>query len=141
MLLAFYKGRKRLVNRLIADLTDGPYSHVEMILARYANGWALCLSASMMDGGVRIKVININTPDWVLMTITTDVTVDDAWQWFYQHSNARYDYTGALRYRLKFLKQNPKKKYCSEALSEILKLPKSNHPNGLFDDLQPYVIF
>lgn len=129
--LAFYKGRARLVNRAIADLTDGPYSHVELILAHYANGWALCLSSSMMDGGVRIKVISLTSGNWDLITVNTDVTIDDAWQWFYAHSNAKYDYAGALRYKLPILKQNPAKKYCSEVVSEILRLDKSNHPNGL----------
>ena len=131
--LAFYRGRKRLANRVIADLTGGPYSHVELILGRYANGWAICLSASMMDGGVRIKLIDISTSNWVHLTVDTGATTADAWEWFWRHCAASYDYPGALRYKLKFLKQDPKKKYCSEAISEILKLPKSNHPNGLFE--------
>lgn len=139
--LAFYKGRKRLSNRVIADLTAGPYSHVEFVLAHFTNGWALCLSASMMDGGVRIKAINISTANWAVVTVKTDVTVDDAWAWFYRHSSAKYDHSGALGYKLPFLKPNPRKKYCSKAISEILNLPNSNHPNGLFDDLQSYVIF
>lgn len=139
MQLAFYQGRKRLTNRLIADLTGGPFSHVELILQHYPNGWALCVSASMMDGGVRVKLIKIGTPDWVVMTLNIDVSLEDAWAWFYQHSGAKYDYAGALRYRLPFLKQNPKKKYCSEAIAEILRLPKSNHPNGLYKDLQKNV--
>lgn len=139
--LAFYRGRKRLVNRGIADLTGGPFSHVEAILQYFNNGWALCVSASMMDGGVRVKLINISTPDWVLVTIETDATAADAWEWFYKHSRAKYDYKGALRYKVPFLRQSPRKKYCSEAISEILNLPKSNHPNGLFDDLQQYMIF
>lgn len=139
MQVAFYQGRKRLTNRVIADLTGGPFSHVELVLERYPNGWALCVSASMMDGGVRVKLINIGTADWVVITVNMGVTVDNAWQWFYQHSGAKYDYTGAMRYRVKFLKQHPKKKYCSEAVSEMLGLPKSNHPNGLYKDLKRYV--
>jgi hypothetical protein len=138
MEMAFYQGRKRLTNRLIADLTGGPFSHVEMILERYQKGWALCVSASMMDGGVRVKLINIGTPDWVVVSVNVEVSLDDAWSWFWLHSGEQYDYTGALRYRLPFLKQNPKKKYCSEAVSEILRLPKSNHPNGLYKELLRY---
>lgn len=139
MQVAFYKGRKRLANRIIADLTGGPFSHVELVLEQYPNGWALCVSASMMDGGVRVKLIKISTADWVVITVNKGVTVSDAWQWFYQHSSAKYDYAGAIRYRVPLLKQNPKKKYCSEAVAEILQMPKSNHPNGLFNDLQRYV--
>lgn len=140
MQVAFYKGRKRLANRVIADLTGGPFSHVEAVLERYQNGWALCVSASMMDGGVRVKLINIATKDWVLMTVDMGITVDDAWQWFWQHSSAKYDYTGAMRYRVPFLKQSQKKKYCSEAVAEILRLPKSNHPNGLYKELLRYAV-
>lgn len=139
MQVAFYKGRKRLSNRLIADLTGGEFSHCEIILEHYPNGWALCVSSSMMDEGVRVKLINIATPDWVVITVKMDITIDDAWQWFWQHSSAKYDYAGAIRYRVPFLKQNPKKKYCSEAVAEILRLPRSNHPNGLFKDLQRYI--
>lgn len=138
--LYFYKGRKRLANRVIADLTGGPFSHVELVLERYPNGWALCVSASMLDGGVRIKLINISTADWVRLTVNTGTTKADAWEWFWQHCRAKYDYPGALRYKLKFLKQDPNKKYCSEAISEMLGMSKSNHPNGLFDDLQQYVV-
>lgn len=139
MQVAFYKGRKRLSNRLVADLTGGPFSHCEIILARYHNGWALCLSASMMDGGVRVKVINVGTPDWVIETVDMGINEDHVWQWFWQHSSAKYDYAGAIRYRVPFLKQNQKKKYCSEAVAEILRLPRSNHPNGLHKDLQRYI--
>ncbi len=136
MHIAFYKGRKRLANRVIADLTGGPFSHVEVVLERYPNGWALCLSSSMMDGGVRVKLINIATRDWVVIAVDMGITENDAWNWFWLHSGAKYDYTGALRYRLPFLKQHPKKKYCSEAVTEILRLPKSNHPNGLYNDIR-----
>lgn len=135
MLLAFYKGRARIGNRLIADLTDGPYSHVEVILETGKDGWALCLSSSMMDGGVRVKLINTASANWDIVTVRTSMTTDDAWAWFHAHSNAKYDYAGALRYRLPLLKQNPRKKYCSEVVCEILKMDRSYHPNGLFKSL------
>lgn len=139
MQIAFYQGRKRLANRVIADLTDGPFSHVENVLAHFQSGWALCLSASMMDGGVRVKLINVGTADWVVITVNMGITTEDAWQWFWKNSGAKYDYTGAMSYRVPFLKENSKKKYCSEAVAEILRLPHSNHPNGLYKDLQRYV--
>ncbi len=104
--LAFYKGRTRIGNRLIADLTGGPYSHVELIMEEGNGGWALCLSSSMMDGGVRVKLINIASANWDIVTVCTPITTDDAWAWFHEHSNAKYDYAGALRYRLPLLKQN-----------------------------------
>lgn len=138
MQVAFYKGRKRLTNRVIADLTGGPFSHVEAVLEMYPNGWALCVSASMMDGGVRAKLINIGTADWVVVTAKTGATEDRAWQWFWLHSGYKYDYTGAMSYRVPFLREQRKKKYCSEAVSEMLGLEESNHPNGLFKTLQRY---
>lgn len=135
MLLAFYKGRARIGNRIIADLTGGPYSHVEVILETGKDGWALCLSSSMMDGGVRVKLINVDSANWDIVTVRTSITTGDAWQWFHAHSNAKYDYAGALRYRLPLLKQNPMKKYCSEVVCEILQMDRSYHPNGLFKSL------
>jgi hypothetical protein len=99
------------------------------------DGWALCLSSSMMDGGVRIKLIKIASANWDIVTVRTSMTTDDVWAWFHEHSNAKYDYAGALRYRLPLLKQNPKKKYCSEVVCEILRMDRSYHPNGLFRKL------
>ncbi|MDZ7869754.1 MAG: hypothetical protein U5L02_11260 [Rheinheimera sp.] len=90
MQVAFYQGRKRLANRVIADLTGGPFSHVEAVLQRYPNGWALCVSASMMDGGVRVKMINIATKDWVLMTVDMGIIEDDAWQWLRDRRDSEF---------------------------------------------------
>ena len=133
MILAFYKGRKRLVNRLICLVTRGKYSHVELVLQELGNGLYLCLSSSMLDGGVRIKAIDLNSGNWDMVDIAGQVTYEQAMAWFYKHHTAKYDYTGALRYAIKWFKQARGKFYCSEAASDILRRPTSNHPQGLYD--------
>lgn len=133
MLLAAYCGRKRILDRVIQDATGGPYSHVEIPLCHYGHGHYLCLSSSMLDGGVRLKVIDLHTDNWHLYQVRSDVTTEDVWQWYFRHAGYKYDYAGALAYRVPFLKQNPKKKYCSEVVSEVLGQQRSNHPNGLIE--------
>lgn len=135
MKLAFYKGRKRLVNRTICWITGGEYSHVELVLQELGNGVYLCLSSSMLDGGVRIKAINLQNGNWDLVDVGDQVTYEQAMDWFYRHQAAKYDYTGALRYAIKWFKQASGKFYCSEAASDILRRPTSNHPQGLYDAL------
>lgn len=137
MILAFYKGRKRFVNRAIADLTDGPYSHVEIVLQHLGKGFFLCLSSSMMDGGVRCKVINLNAPDWVLVSVKTAATEADAIAWYLNNWRMTYDYFGALRYRVPFLRNIESKAYCSEVVYLILGLDRAYHPNGLYQALMP----
>ena len=57
MIIAFYRGRARLFNRLVCWWLRGPYSHCEALIDPLPDGRWLCASSSYMDGGVRLKVL------------------------------------------------------------------------------------
>ncbi len=133
--LAFYKGRKRLFNRLVAWWTRGPYSHCELIAQSGFNGGSLCWSSSMMDGGVRQKLIVLDPEHWDLISIeVTDEQAQFAVNWFVSHNGQRYDTIGLLGFIWRAAVDNPSNWVCSEALSAALGFiePWRFDPNTLY---------
>ena len=118
---AFYKGRKRLFNRLTAWWLKGPYSHVELILDTDKNGLAICASSSMMDGGVRVKHMRLDPDHWDLVPVSG--SADAAWEWLRKHEGAGYDYLGLLGFIARAIGHNPGRFVCSEAVAEMLGIP------------------
>ena len=85
MQAAFYKGRKRLFNRITSWWLRGTYSHCELVLETDSNGLAVCASSSALDGGVRIKHMRLDPAHWDLVPVAGDV--HDAWHWLAQLSH------------------------------------------------------
>lgn len=121
MQVAFYKGRKRLFNRLAAWWQRGPYSHVELVLGYDSTGAAICASSSMMDGGVRVKHMRLDPAHWDLVDV--DAPVQHAWGWLNEHEGAGYDYLGLLGFIARAIGHNPSRFVCSEAVAEMLGIP------------------
>ena len=77
--LAFYKGRgnsvfQRFQDGIIRSVTRGIYSHVELISGDPLHGqFAVCLSASGRDGGVRGKRILLKPESWDLVVSTLGI--------------------------------------------------------------------
>lgn len=61
--IAFYKGRSKLSNRAVSWWTRGAYSHCELVV----DGW--CYSSSVMDKGVRRKLIDMDSGHWDLIEL------------------------------------------------------------------------
>ena len=116
--VAFYKGRKRLFNRLTSWWLRGPYSHVELVLGYDQSGQAICASSSMMDGGVRVKHMTLDPDHWDIVPVTC--SVDAAWEWLRKHEGAGYDYLGLLGFIARAIGHNPSRFVCSEAVAEML---------------------
>ena len=117
MQIAFYKGPATgLVNklgRLLVCLgTLSRYSHCELVIQ------GVCYSASARDGGVRGKVIDLASGHWDVVDVPGDEAV--ALAWFHAHMGEAYDWMGVLRFALPFLRQRPRKWFCSEAVAEAL---------------------
>lgn len=117
MQIAFYKGpAKGLTNqlgRLLVCLgTLSRYSHCELVIQ------GVCYSASARDGGVRGKVIDLDSGHWDVVDVPGDEAA--ALAWFRQHQGERYDWMGVLRFALPFLRQRPGKWFCSEAVAAML---------------------
>ena len=118
MHIAFYKGRKRLFNKLTCWWLRGPYSHCELVLGQDSNGDFVCASASFLDGGVRIKHMQLNPGHWDLVPVSGDV--NDAWYWVGRHHGEGYDLLGFVGFIYRVLGHSKKRWFCSEAVAEML---------------------
>ena len=117
MKIAFYKGRKRLFNRLVCWYCRGRFSHVELVL-REEDGVSTCASSSFMDGGVRIKKIILDPEHWEV--IETSADLDTALFWLDRHLGNKYDILGILGFLFRRIKQDRRKFFCNEAVGEML---------------------
>lgn len=113
MKLALYKGKKRLFNRVASFLTKGPYSHVEIL---FSDG--MCGSSSDIDGGVRLKVINLEDGNWDVIDLPGDE--EKARRWFENHTGEKYDYIGLTRFVWSKSRGIYGRWLCSEAVMEAL---------------------
>ncbi len=131
MQVAFYKGKKRLFNRLVAWWTQGPYSHCELVID------GVCWSSSFMDGGVRNKVIAFDADNWDLVPLAPSDAAD-ALAWFAARNGQRYDVLGIIGFIWRALEQDQRKWFCSEAIAAALGIPDAWRfdPNTLHAALQ-----
>ena len=120
MKVAFYKGRKRLFNKLTSWWLRGPYSHCELILEDSEFG-SLCASSSFMDGGVRVKVIALDPEHWDVIDVDGDAAF--ARQWLNDHAGEGYDTLGLIGFIARVIKQDKRRWFCSEAVAAMLQIP------------------
>lgn len=117
-------------------LTNGPYSHVELV---FSDG--RCFSASGHDGVARWKVQDLSTA-WDFVSIP-GVTVEQettAAAFVDPLHGTRFDYMAIYSFVLPFLPDDPARWYCSELCLVVLQqccgllkcLDKKIHPNRLF---------
>lgn len=112
MQIAFYKGRTRLFNRLTAWWTNGPYSHCELVVDGF------CWSSSFMDGGVRVKKMELDPDHWDFIEVPGDA--DAAQQWFSDHHFDDYDTLGLFGFLWRPWRDDKDRWFCSEALAAAL---------------------
>lgn len=131
MKLAFYKAKRGgftgLFDAVVRWWTRGPYSHVELVLDD-----GTCWSASMRDGGVRAKVINVASGNWDLVEIDRDPAFAAAW--FEAHEKRGYDYLGLFGFFWRPYYGASSRFFCSEAVAASLKFrdPWRFDPNTLY---------
>jgi len=121
MQVAFYKGRTRLFNRLVSWWLRGPYSHCELLLEAMGDGRYLCASSSFMDGGVRLKVIELHPDRWDILTLDSDP--GRACRWFGDHLGEGYDVPGLLGFVWRRTEDDRGRWFCSEALAAAMGYP------------------
>jgi hypothetical protein len=120
MLVAFYKGRSRLFNRLVSWWTRSEYSHCEVVLGHAVGGLTLCGSASFMDGGVRVKAIHLDPVKWDVLDVQGDLNA--ARQWFADNNGRRYDARGIFGFVWSASRDSRGRLFCSEACAAALGL-------------------
>lgn len=136
MYIAFYKGKKqgrspkilllRLLDWTTRKLTRGQYSHCEIALPHpHSSTLFNCYSASLRDGGVRVKTMPLPPDKWDLIPLPDNERLHlNLREHFAATQGCRYDYLGALGI-VSFTKQNPKRWFCSEWCGAVLGLRES----------------
>jgi len=135
MKVAFYKSKKHLFNRLVSWWTNGPYSHVELVLETLVHGYE-CASASGMDGGVRLKLMDLPAESWDIIEFPASTLA--AREWFRQHERQEYDVLGLFGFVFRRGTQDKDKWFCSEAVAAALGYndPWRYDPNTLYITLK-----
>ncbi len=113
--LAFYKNKSTLFNRAVSWWTNGPYSHVELIID------GVSYSSSFRDGGVRKKLIDYKPEHWDMFELNcTAETEQNAVAWFEQNMGRTYDVLGLVGFVIGSVSGDKEKFFCSEAVASAL---------------------
>lgn len=107
--LALYKGKGQLFNALIRAWTGSIYSHCELVMPD--GRW---LSASAMDGGVRVKRIDYKPEHWELIPVpwANARLIESV---FDRHEGGGYDWAGIfLSQLLGSGRHSARRMFCSE---------------------------
>ena len=162
IMLALYKGNRsgkwyspsvlqaRLGDWLIRTFTRSPYSHCEIAVALGSEEHTIthgqytgcntkimlfdCYSASLRDGGVRMKTMTLPADKWDLIPINQLDAYIDVLNYFAQTRGKPYDFIGACGVVLG-IKGSLKKWFCSEWCAAALGLqyPDRYSPQSLAD--------
>lgn len=96
------------------------YSHAELVID------GICYSSSARDGGVRGKLIDLDSGKWHLYDLP-GVDVDFALAWFEKFKGCGYDWAGVAAYPVPGLRHSPDRFFCFEAVAAALKLAKAEN--------------
>ena len=146
--LALYKGKKggqspkalalRLADWVVRKATDGIYAHCEIAVAK-GDGKYDCYTASLRDGGVRVKTMPLPTEKWDLIELRQDNLHQDLAALYQRTKGKSYDYWGALGVVMG-RGNSTQKWFCSEWCAVAIGLPEPwrYSPNNLAKHLKSY---
>jgi hypothetical protein len=135
MKVAFYKAASKpfpakIWSLLIAQGTDGPFSHCELVfddwkgivpasmnIQNLKGPGNLCFSSSETDGGTRFKIIDLKPKHWVLVDLPHIEPVRALW-WCKEHDGLKYDWRGLRGFVMPWETPDPKDLFCSECVVE-----------------------
>lgn len=95
-----------------------PVSHVEVVID------GVCHTASLRDGGVRAKVIDLDKPWWRVVPIDW-CDPDEARAVFRRHAGAPYGYLDLIVQHVLRLPADARGLTCSELCARMLGLPRA----------------
>lgn len=115
-----YKGRGQIGNAFIRWWTGSQYSHCELVVS----GW--CYSSSMMDKGVRRKLINLTPDKWDLIDLPW-CDENHVREYFHVTDDDKYGWLGLIRSQL-FNRNKPEHgaQFCSEWCANAINLPNAS---------------
>ena len=143
--VAFYRGRKsgkgiqpaafRFLDSATRLLTKGPYSHCEVVKV-LPTGETECFSSSYRDGGVRSKILSLDSDSWDLVDAPY-LTAEAVEEVKRKTVGLKYDLVGAVGVVI-LSPDRPHKWFCSELAAEVigLKEPWRFSPNTLYSVVQ-----
>ena len=116
--LASYKGTHSgpagLINVGIRKLDKAQYSHSEICIGNPFDVDAECFSSSGIDGGVRMKQMQLSREKWDVVHLhwVPELQVRDH---FALRQGVRYDHCGTGRFAVPWLlREHPERDFCSE---------------------------
>ncbi len=117
--VAFRYNDSRLFARLVCLVQGGDSAHCEVSM-RCVSDVHECVSASWVDGGVRVKRMALPADKWRIYEMPGDAA--DAQTWADHHRGAPYDWLGLLGFFVRRIPGFPNAWFCSEASASILGL-------------------
>ena len=104
-------------------------THVEAILQEYADGTVDIASASLREGGVRIKRTALNKSHWIV--VETGYSTETAYHWFQEHLGQKYDLLGAFATCFPIQWKQKNRWFCNQAVGASfgLKSPETFGPS------------
>lgn len=114
----------RLGWALIRLVQEGKYAdvtHVEAILEEHENGEVTIASASVRDGGVRMKRTTLNPGHWIIVDVP-QWDAEKARQWFIEHDGELYDIRGAFASAMPIQWSQKGRWFCNQAVGAAVGL-------------------
>ena len=119
--LAFYKGQRTFVDKVICAVTRSPYSHVEMLIGDPKGSPTLSISSSGRDGGVRERWIEFDPNRWDIVDVPW--SPQNALELMRAELSKPYDFVGLLGSQVFNLRrQQSGRWFCSEICAYALGL-------------------
>lgn len=117
--IAFRYADKRIFARLVCLWRGGDSAHCEVVEETSQPGVYTCLSASWLDGGVRIKRMSLPASKWRVYTVHS---TEDIYPWAARNVGKKYDWFGLLGFVLPRIRGKKQSYFCSEVGAEIIGL-------------------
>lgn len=117
-----YGDKSRIFSRFVCLVQGGDCAHTEISMRCVADVHE-CVSASWLDGGVRVKTMRLPADKWRIYRIDGDP--DAAMAWAVAHAGEGYDLLGLLGFVFRRIKGWAKLWWCSECNADIIGLQDS----------------
>lgn len=101
--------------RLVQKGEYANVTHVEAILTEHDDGSVDIGSASIRDGGVRVKKTYLNPNHWMIVDVPK-FSVTKARKWFADHAGEKYDSRGAFASAFPIQWKQHNKWFCNESV-------------------------
>lgn len=109
------------LTRLVQKGSYSNVTHVEAILKEWDDGSVTIASASLRDGGVRMKRCILTPGHWDIVDVPR-WDVERAEQWFVEHDGEPYDWRGAFATCMPFSWDEYKQWFCNGAVGAAVGL-------------------